>query len=220
MYRGKGVENLGEGMSPYHHTVQKNLPNLPFGNLSKLQRSIVEKQVAAASTATTTRIGSLPVYPTSSDPGNAGRMSSSKSQMGRSLWLEQEWRLRISCTRSITGSCSRSRLKTSRAHRCIRRCIRVLRQNEHWLCQMLQVVFLCPTSSCHTALNSPTEIAGDAQIAARLTAQLFRSQPTWGLSFPYFLSNASNVGYFRFRRPACYHPRVLMIISLWQLAQF
>ncbi len=87
---------------------------------------------------------------------------------------------------------------------------------------VLQVVFLCPTSSCHTALNSPTEHSEDAQIAARLTAQLsrkIRSQPKWGLSFPSFLSNASNVGYLRSRRPACYHHLVPIIIFLWQLVQ-
>lgn len=72
---------------------------------------------------------------------------------------------------------------------------------------LLQVVFLYPTSSCHTALNSsPTENAKDAQIAARLTALLsrkIRSQPTWGLSFPSFLSNASNVGYLPSLSPPC-----------------
>lgn len=103
---------------------------------------IVAKQVVAASTATTTRIGSLPVYPNS--PGSRKCRPEcllSKSQMGRSLWLEQEWRLRISCTCCITGSCSRSTLKKSRAHRCIRRCIRGPRQNEHWLCQCCRLFF-------------------------------------------------------------------------------
>lgn len=185
---------------------------------------IVEKQVAAASTATTTRIGSLPVYPKSSDPGYAGRRSSSKSQMGRSLWLEQEWRLRISCTRFITGSCSRSRLKKSRAHRCIRRCIRVPCQNEHWLCQCCRL-FSCVQHRLATPpsillQNIPKMPKSLPDWPLNFPAKSGHNQnPKWGLSFPSLLSNASNVGYLRSRRPA-YHHLVLIIVFLWQIVQF
>lgn len=68
------------------HISQKNLPNFLVGNLCKLHRSLKSRWRRLP--PTTTRIGSLPVYPNSSDPGYAGRSSSSKSQMGRSLWLE------------------------------------------------------------------------------------------------------------------------------------
>lgn len=211
-----GGRELKTWVSPYpSHIAKKNLPNFPCGNLCKLHRSL-KSRWRRASTATTTRIGSLPVYPNSSDPGYAGRRTSSKSQMGRSLWLEQEWRLRISCTRCITGSCSRSRLKKSRAHRCIRRCIRVPCQNEHWLCQC------CRLFSCvqHRLATPPS-------ILLQNIPKMPKSLPDWplnspaksGLSFPSFLSNASNVGYLRSRRPACYHHLVPIIIFLWQLVQ-
>lgn len=202
---------------PHHISLRRTFQvfRLEISVLRRLHRSL-KSRWRRASTATTTRIGSLPVYPNSSDPGYAGRRSS-KSQMGRSVWLEQEWRLRISCTRCITQSQQTKKVKSASLHKEMHKST-----VPEWalVMSMLQVVFLRPTSSCHTALNTPTKHSEDAQIAARLTAQLSRktrSQSKWGLSFPSFLSNASNVGYLRSRRPACYHHLVLISIFLWQL---
>lgn len=139
------------------HISQRNLPNFLVGYLCKLHRSLRSRWRRLP--PTTTRIGSLPVYPNSSDPGYAGRSSSSNRKWADHFGLSRSGAYESAALAAcITGSCSRSRLKKSRAHRCIRRCIRVPCQNEHWLWQWwMQVVFLCPTSSCHTALNSPTE---------------------------------------------------------------
>lgn len=87
MYRGKGVWKPGWRHEPVPITYRsEESSKLEISVSCSLHRSLKSRWRRLR--PTTTKIGSLPIYPNSSDPGYAGRSSSSKSQMGRSLWLE------------------------------------------------------------------------------------------------------------------------------------